>query len=65
VLALHVVVAARIGGRLADLTVLVAAPAYLLWKLALLGRIFASSRPDAAWHRTSRRHDRSSRSDPS
>jgi cellulose synthase/poly-beta-1,6-N-acetylglucosamine synthase-like glycosyltransferase len=65
VLALHLALAARIGGRLADLTVLVAAPAYLLWKLALLGRIVASSRTGAAWNRATRRHDPSSRSGPS
>ncbi len=63
VLAFHVAVAARVGGRLADLTVLVAAPVYLLWKLALLGRIVTSSRAGAAWNRTARRHDPSSRSD--
>ena len=57
VLAFHVALAARLGGRLSDLTVLAAAPAYLLWKLPLLGRIVASARPDAEWQRTSRSHD--------
>ena len=65
VLALHIALAARLGGRLSDLTVLAAAPAYLLWKLPLLGRILASARPDAAWQRTSRSHDAAPRNPPS
>ena len=32
-------------------------PFYLLWKLALLGRIVAATRPQAAWLRTPRRRD--------
>ena len=65
VLALHVALAARLGGRLSDLTVLAAAPAYLLWKLPLLGRIAASARPGAPWQRTSRSHDAAPRNPPS
>lgn len=65
VLAFHVALAARLGGRLSDLSVLIAAPGYLLWKLPLLGRIFASARPDAGWKRTSRSHDGTSRNPPS
>jgi hypothetical protein len=56
-----VTVAARLGGRLSDLFVLAAAPAYLLWKLSLLGRILGNARPDAAWTRAPRRHDPASR----
>lgn len=63
VLAFHVALAARLGGRLRDLTVLAAVPAYLLWKLALLGRIIAAARPHAAWNRAARRGD-SARPDP-
>ncbi len=65
VLALHAVLAARIGGRLSDLKVLFAAPGYLVWKLALLGRIVASSRGDAAWKSSRRRSDAESRDDRS
>jgi cellulose synthase/poly-beta-1,6-N-acetylglucosamine synthase-like glycosyltransferase len=65
VLALHTVLAARIGGRLRDLSVLFAAPGYLVWKLALLGRIVASSGGDAAWKDSRRRPDAESRNDPS
>jgi cellulose synthase/poly-beta-1,6-N-acetylglucosamine synthase-like glycosyltransferase len=57
VLALHVVLAAQLGGRLRDLLALPAVPFYLLWKLALLGRIVAAARPQAAWLRTPRRRD--------
>jgi cellulose synthase/poly-beta-1,6-N-acetylglucosamine synthase-like glycosyltransferase len=57
VLAFHVALAARLGGRLRDLAFLPAVPFYLLWKLALLGRIVAAARPGAAWLRAPRRHD--------
>jgi len=57
VLALHVVLAAQLGGRPRDLLALPAVPFYLLWKLALLGRIVAAARPQAAWLRTPRRRD--------
>jgi MYXO-CTERM domain-containing protein len=57
VLAFHVVLAAQLGGRLRDLLALPAVPFYLLWKLALLGRIVAAARPQAAWLRTPRRRD--------
>jgi cellulose synthase/poly-beta-1,6-N-acetylglucosamine synthase-like glycosyltransferase len=57
VLAIHVGVAAKLGGRLRDLVALPALPFYLVWKLALLRRIVAAARPEAAWLRTPRRRD--------
>ena len=52
----HVVCAARIGGAKArDLAVVAVAPAYLLWKLSILHRLFEAARPGAAWIRTTRR----------
>ena len=62
---LHTLLAARIGGRLADLRVLLDVPGYLVWKLALLGRIVQNSRDHAVWRRSPRRHDADSRNDPS
>jgi glycosyltransferase involved in cell wall biosynthesis len=64
VLVFHAALAARIGGRLSDLRVLLAAPGYLAWKLALLGRIGASSRAHVAWERAPRRPDVTSRNEP-
>jgi cellulose synthase/poly-beta-1,6-N-acetylglucosamine synthase-like glycosyltransferase len=51
----HVLAAAWVGNDFAgDLRILARAPAYILWKLSLLPRIFRSSRSDAAWVRTER-----------
>jgi cellulose synthase/poly-beta-1,6-N-acetylglucosamine synthase-like glycosyltransferase len=53
--ALHVLVAIRVGGGSArDLLVLAAAPAYILWKLTVLRLIRRSAARDAAWVRTHR-----------
>jgi hypothetical protein len=57
VLAFHVALAARVGGRLRHLAVLAAVPGYLLWKLALLARVVAAARPGAAWDRAPRPSD--------
>jgi hypothetical protein len=64
VLVFHAALAARVGGRLSDLRVLLAAPGYLVWKLALLRRIGAGSRAHVAWERAPRRHDSTSRHEP-
>ena len=63
VVALHVGLAAQIGGRLQDLSALPAAPFYLAWKLVSAGRILASARPNAAWNRAQRGNGRA-RPDP-
>lgn len=53
--ALHVLVAVRIGGGgVRDLLVLAVAPAYILWKLTVLRLIRRSAAQDAAWVRTRR-----------
>jgi hypothetical protein len=57
VLAFHLAVAAKLGGRLRDLGILAAAPAYLVWKLLLLPRTLRASRADAPWVRGSRGAD--------
>ena len=54
ILTFHLAVAAKLGGRLRDLGVLAAAPAYLAWKLVVLPRTLRASRPDAPWVRGSR-----------
>ena len=57
VLAFHIAVAAKLGGRLRDLSVLAAAPAYVVWKLLLVPRTLRASRPDAPWVRGPRNPD--------
>jgi hypothetical protein len=55
VLAVHVGVAIRVGGGgWAEIRTLALAPAYVLWKVAMLGRIVSASQRDAAWVRTPR-----------
>lgn len=55
VVGLHIVVAVwKGGGGWRDLAVLAAAPAYILWKAALVPVLFRTARKDAAWVRTER-----------
>ena len=51
----HVLAAIRTGGgSLADLKALAAAPFYVLWKILLLPKVFATARRSADWSRTER-----------
>ena len=55
VVAAHVAVAIRVGGGgWSELKTLALAPAYVVWKIAMLGRIRRSSRRHAEWVRTPR-----------
>ena len=52
---IHVVVSAlRCGGGARSLVALAASPFYVLWKIALLGKMLRTSRRNAAWVRTAR-----------
>lgn len=56
--ALHVLVAIRVGGgNRRDLLALATAPVYILWKLTLLKAIRGKTRRNAEWVRTQRDHD--------
>lgn len=61
VVALHVVVAARISGMpLRDLlSLLLSVPRYIVWKLGMLVDIAGASRRNASWVRTQRNHSES------
>lgn len=64
VVALHVLVAVRVGGGgLRELGVLAIAPFYVLWKLALLPAITRTGGSRAAWVRTDRESNESKRDD--
>ena len=51
----HVLIAIRVGGgSTADLKALASAPFYIVWKLLLLPKMFATARRSADWSRTER-----------
>jgi cellulose synthase/poly-beta-1,6-N-acetylglucosamine synthase-like glycosyltransferase len=55
IVALHLLTGIRVtGGGWREVTALLGAPFYVLWKILLLPRIFRSSRSGAAWVRTER-----------
>jgi cellulose synthase/poly-beta-1,6-N-acetylglucosamine synthase-like glycosyltransferase len=55
VVAIHVLLAAVLGGQfLKTAAALAAAPFYVMWKLTTLGAVFSASRRDAGWVRTGR-----------
>lgn len=56
VVALHLFAALVVGGGgWRDVAALATAPFYILWKVALLPRMFRAARSDAAWVRTERK----------
>jgi uncharacterized membrane protein YeiH len=58
VVAFHVLTAILIGGGgWRDMLALASAPFYVLWKLTVLPLIVRTSRTNAAWVRTARKHN--------
>ena len=50
----HVLAAVVRHGRPRDLTALLIAPFYVIWKLTIVRDLIRAARPDAAWVRTAR-----------
>ena len=52
VVGLHVALAGKLGGGWADLSGLMAVPAYLAWKVSLIAPTLRSTRSTTEWRRT-------------